>query len=237
VRLENGQVRSGTRQQLEEALAAGHLGADAFVLAAGTSEWMRLGDLMGAPPAAPMAAPVAAPEQGPVAAAEPPPLEAPEAAPTMAAEAPPVAAEPVPAAASEETPEQAPSAEAAAAEQPSPETAAPEQPSPETAADEQPGPMAAAADANELWQVKLTLRQLEEAFHAGLLDDDTQVLAAGADEWVQLGDIRRAQPAPFGNALSMPAGDQGGALHQESASRTEPWPATTTANGHSSAGE
>jgi len=96
--------------------------------------------------------------------------------------------------------------------------------------------------------VKVTLKQLEEAFHARLLDDDTQVLAAGTNEWISLGDVRRTLPAPFGNALAEPvsndtpavtasSGFQESSPHPEPASRTEPWPATAPTNAHSSAGD
>jgi hypothetical protein len=45
VRLGDGQVRSGTRQQLEEAFNAGHLDEGALVLAAGAHEWVTLASL------------------------------------------------------------------------------------------------------------------------------------------------------------------------------------------------
>ena len=47
VRLPNGEVRSGTRQQLVEAFVAGHLHEQMYVLAAGASQWVPLGTVMG----------------------------------------------------------------------------------------------------------------------------------------------------------------------------------------------
>ena len=74
VRLADGQIRSGTREQLEEALRAGHLNDEMLVLAGGASTWVKLGSLLGrslAPPAvAPRPASVV-PAAVPVASARP----------------------------------------------------------------------------------------------------------------------------------------------------------------------
>ena len=209
VRLADGQVRSGTRQQLQEAFTAGHLDDAALVMPAGASQWVPLGSIMDRRPSASV----------------PPPAPAPEPAPDVAAEPAPVAAQPEPAMAME-PPQPAPSPEAASDGQSTAE---------------------AEAQSEEPLLVRLTLKQLEEAFQARLLDDDTQVLPAGADEWVSLGDIRRALPPPFGSALAQPMdkdtaaeaspGLQGSALHPEPASRTQPWPATAPASAPSSAGD
>jgi len=167
VRLAGGQVRSGTRQQLEEAVSAGHLDGGTFVLPAGASEWVTLASLGGRPPSEAVPAPVVA--------AAPAPVEAPPAPPP----APPVAA-----------PEQAP-------------VAAPEQ-APVASAEQ-----AAASDGDQVWQVKLTGKQLERAFQAGLVDDDAPVLAAGTDEWVRLGDVRGARWAPPTTAAATASGRNG----------------------------
>jgi hypothetical protein len=212
VRLGNGEVRSGTRQQLEEAFNAGHLDGSALVLAAGMSEWVALGELMDRRPQEPVPAPVAAPEPPPLVAAEPPPV---------------IAAEPAPVVTQVVAQEAAPA--------PAPAETAQEAPAPEAPTDEQTSADSAQVDAPELWQVKLTLKQLEDAFNAGLIEDDTPVLAAGADEWVELGTLRREQPAPFGDAVGVPSSQDGAPA--EPASRTEPWPATLAGNSHSPTGE
>jgi len=60
---------------------------------------------------------------------------------------------------------------------------------------------------NELWSIALpsgeirkgSLDQLDDAFNAGLVNEDSLVLAPGATEWTRLGDlagIDGAQPAP-----------------------------------------
>ncbi len=46
VRLASGEVRSGTRQQLEEAIVAGHLTADLLALPSGATSWRALGTLL-----------------------------------------------------------------------------------------------------------------------------------------------------------------------------------------------
>jgi hypothetical protein len=84
VRLPTGQVRSGTREQLEEAFRAGHLQENLLVLASGARSWVELGTLMRPPPppsvAPPVVAPPPPPPPPPVVAA-PPPAPAPPAAP------------------------------------------------------------------------------------------------------------------------------------------------------------
>ena len=164
VRLADGQVRSGTRQQLEEAFSAGHLDEGVLVLAAGFHEWVTLGSVCGRRPSGPAPAPVGA--------AEPTPVETQPAAPVVAPQQAPVT-----------TLVEAPAAPAEVAS-----------PSPR-AEDGQPN-SEAASDGDKLWRVTLTAKQLEGAFHAGLIDENTPVLAAGTDEWVRLGDVRRAQLLP-----------------------------------------
>jgi hypothetical protein len=171
VRLADGQVRSGTRQQLEEAFRAGHLDEGALVLAAGFHEWVTLGSVCGRRPSGPVPVPVGA--------AEPTPVEAQPAAPVVAAQQTPVT-----------TLEEAPAA---------PAQVAPSSPRAEDGeADSQ-----AVWDGDKVWRVTLTGKQLEGAFHAGLINDDALVLAAGTDEWVRLGDVRLAQLAPGMNPLGI----------------------------------
>lgn len=78
VRLPNGQIRSGTGQQLEEAYRAGHLDDAALVLPAGASSWSTLGALFGGAAAAPAVAP-AVPAQHPQAEVAAPPADVPAA--------------------------------------------------------------------------------------------------------------------------------------------------------------
>jgi hypothetical protein len=158
-------MRSGTRQQLEEAFAAGHLDEGALVLAAGFHEWVTLGSVCGRRPSGPVPALVGA--------AEPTPVEAQPAAPVVTA----------PQQAPVTTLEEAPAAPAEVA-------------SSSPRADEGQPDWQAASDGDKLWQVTLTGKQLDGAFHAGLIDDDALVAADGTDEWVRLGDVRRAQSAP-----------------------------------------
>jgi hypothetical protein len=200
VRLADGQVRSGTRQQLEEAFKAGHLDASALVLAAGASEWVTLGSFAG-----PLAS---APPPAPMALAEPPPVEAQPVAP-VAMPQPPVTPE-----------EEAP---------PEPASAAPAEDSASTPAAEEGPPEQQSAEVEEaFWQVKLTEKQLEAVFLAGLIGDDALVLIAGNEEWVRLGDLRRPQSDPDVPAPDRATSDsdEGPGPRQEPASRTEPWPAT-----------
>jgi hypothetical protein len=83
VKLPDGQTRSGTRHQLEEAFKAGHLDSGVLVLASGAKSWVPLGALM--QPSRPLPAAFTAPSVAPAAAA---PSRAP---------APPSAAPPTPA--------------------------------------------------------------------------------------------------------------------------------------------
>jgi hypothetical protein len=173
-RLADGRVRSGTREQLEEAFRAGHLDDQVMVLASGTSDWVKLETLWG-------------PE-------EQPSTVAPEA--PVAAEAP---AEPeTPATEEAATPQTEPSAAKAAAGEP----AAPEPADAEAPAGDQslakdaeaPPRQPAASETDELrWQVQLTDKQLEQAFQAGLLGEDALVQVVGSDRWARLGDIRRTR--------------------------------------------
>jgi hypothetical protein len=185
VRLADGQVRTGTRQQLEEAFRAGHLAEDALVLRTGSTQWMKLGTVMARPPSfAPPPAPLEAPPP-------PAPSMAPTPAVVEAAPAPPPAPDPA-----EETP-MTPAVDAVQhASQETPEapeqaSAAPDQdePSPASAAEGETPPQATVI-AEARHQVQLTDGQLEAAFLSGLLDNDSLVLAAGADQWVRLGDLR-----------------------------------------------
>jgi hypothetical protein len=192
VRLGDGQVRSGTQQQLEEAFRAGHLGQDTLVLAAGAREWVTLASVANRISSAPP--PHSASEVQSEVQEEPKAVEAQPAAPAVTSEQPPMTPE-------EETP--APFAP----------DASPPQEAPDVPADLQ-----AAGDRDPLWQVQLTVKQLEEALRAGLLGDDALVLAAGTDQWVRLGEV--LPHAPWGEsravAESLP----------EPASQTEPWPAS-----------
>jgi hypothetical protein len=168
VKLADGQVRSGTRDQLAEAFNAGHLDQTALVLAAGASEWVTLAQMM-------------APEPAPVAVQPAPPV-------VVSEEPAPVAVQPAPAVA---TQHEAP----AAAPEPAPAAPAQDASSSLRPDDGQPD-LQAAWDGDQLWRVNLSGKQLQRAFYEGLLDDDTLVLAAGTDEWIRLADARRAQSAP-----------------------------------------
>jgi hypothetical protein len=156
VRLPDGQIRAGTRAQLEEAVRAGLLDASFMVLAAGAVEWTPLSVAI-APPTPPQA--VAPP-----------------------AEASPAAAQGV-----------APPAELGPAD--------PETPLAPDTLDSLPGgnpgedtPVTKATDSAEpLWQVQLPERQLDAAFEAGLIGDDALVMAAGTDQWIRFGDVRRSR--------------------------------------------
>jgi len=84
VRLASGEVRSGTRQQLEEAIVAGHLSADLLALPSGATSWRALGSVLAGsvpppPPRPASVAPSAAPPPSappPSAASPSPPLPA-----------------------------------------------------------------------------------------------------------------------------------------------------------------
>jgi hypothetical protein len=180
VRLPTGQVRSGTREQLEEAFRSGHLADATLVLPAGARSWVELGVLMRqgeAPP--PAIAPSAAPPAVAPSAAPPPVAVAPVAPAAVAVPAPVVA--------------RAPSAAPA------------------------PPPASAAPAGDDVWQVRLpdgqvrsgTRQQLEEAFHAGHLDENTPVLAAGAPGWLPLREAAsRYGTASSGDAAPGPAADE-----------------------------
>jgi len=256
VRLPNGEVRSGTRQQLVEAFVAGHLHEQMYVLAAGASQWVPLGTVMGRgeasalptafsaspPPAVDPPQALAAPEPpfAALAAAPEPPLAAPDlqappaaqessAAQTSSAEHAP-SAEQAPAAERALSSEHAPSHEPAppylrapSAEQvPHSEqgVSAAQAPSAAPAADEQPD-LPPAPDADAIWQVKLTRRQLDEASRAGLLGDDAWVLAAGSDQWVRFGDVRAPLASP-GSPLVAPSHADAPANHGEAAAPNAP---------------
>jgi hypothetical protein len=164
VRLADGQVRSGTRQQLEEAFNAGHLDEGTLVLAAGGSEWVTLASVANRRQSEPVPAPVVAPEP------EPSPVEANPAAS--------VASQPTPGAPAEQAPV---------------EPAGDSPPSVPQRAEDGQQELPSASGGDQVWRVNLTSRQLQQAFHAGLLEHDALVLAVGTDEWVRLGDVTHAQ--------------------------------------------
>jgi hypothetical protein len=174
MRLPDGQVRSGTRRQLEEAFRAGEIDEGALVLPDGASEWTKLGSVVARPLSTPAAASAVAMEATPAQAQPAAPAVAPEQAPASASER-----VPAPAAQDEPSPVQAdPPAQAQVAP-----------------------PVALEAGVGDpLWQVKLTGKQLEAAFHAGLLGDDALVLAAGSDQWIKFVDVRRSPSAPLGTS-------------------------------------
>jgi hypothetical protein len=249
VRLPNGEVRSGTRQQLVEAFVAGHLHEQMYVLAAGASQWVPLGTVMGRGETS--ASPTALPASAPPAADPPQALAAPEplrAAPEPAAPSSvPEPSVPEPFAAQAPSAVQAPPAEdaasAAQASSAGPASSAARAPSAEhdvsaeqtpaavqasfaeqaspaaPAADEQPD-LPPAPDGDALWQVKLTRRQLEEASRAGLLGDDAWVLAAGSDQWVRFGDVR-ALASPE-TPLVAPSSSDATVGHGETAASNSP---------------
>ena len=147
VRLADGQVRSGTRQQLLEAFQAGHIDGSAVVLASGTTQWAPLQTLIGRLSVAPAAAPPAPPAP-------------PEPAPA------PIEARP-----------------------PEPPAPAPEEPPPSDV--ETPlSDSHTAPGVEPHWQVQLTEKQIERAFLAGVLGEDTLVRVPGTDDWVRFGEIR-----------------------------------------------
>lgn len=79
VQLASGEVRTGSRQHLVEAMQAGHLDASALVLASGTTEWVKLGSLvergtLPPPPVAPSPAVVQQPVSAVPAPARPEPI-------------------------------------------------------------------------------------------------------------------------------------------------------------------
>src|SRR5580693_6939222 len=72
--LPNGEVRSGTLEELNEAVRAGHIGVNTLVRAARSEAWVKLVDVLGGGASA--AAPVAAPRASvpaPAVASQPPP--------------------------------------------------------------------------------------------------------------------------------------------------------------------
>jgi hypothetical protein len=220
VMLADGQVRSGTQQQLEEAFRAGHLHADMQVLVAGAPGWVKLGLLMGhsAPPPAPAlaVAPAPPPPAAPVQSARPPVPPSPVTSPPS----PPGGDEiwqvrladgqvrsgtrqqleeafraghidggalALAAGASDWVPLYTIAARLSSAPRPAPVAEAPPAP---------PAPVVvptAAPVVAPKWQVQLSYQQLEEAVRVGLLGADSQVLAAGTDRWIRLGDLLGAQ--------------------------------------------
>jgi hypothetical protein len=90
VRLPGGETRSGTRQQLEEAIAAGHLTADLMALPSGATSWRPLGAILAGavsvPPRPSSVAPaaVAPPAVAPPRAASVAPADAPRPLPIAA---------------------------------------------------------------------------------------------------------------------------------------------------------
>jgi hypothetical protein len=194
VKLADGQVRSGTRGQLEEAFNAGHIDQAALVLAAGASEWVTLAQMMAPEPppvAVQPAAPIVAPElaMAPPAVASPA-IPSPDLTPAIPS---PTTTSPV------SVPEEATVASAPAA----PATNGASAPPP---GDVQPD-LQAAWDGDGPWQVNLSSKQLKQAFYEGVLDDDAQVRAAGSDEWIRLGDARRVPSASAASSASPPDSD------------------------------
>jgi len=191
VRLASGQVRSGTREQLEEAVRAGHLERSASVLPPGTTAWLTLDAIAGSlVPARPAYVPAAA------AATAPPAIQA-DAIAAPATQEPPRAE---PARVEPEAPARAPAraqpeapAQADAQTEPQPGVAPQEGglPRPDT----QPPPEApAVAHPSPLWHVQVTYAQLRRALDTGLLADDALVRAAGTMDWLVLADVRREWP-------------------------------------------
>jgi hypothetical protein len=216
VRLPSGEVRSGTHPQLMEAFRAGHLDEDVLVLAAGAREWVRLGTVVtrSEPPAPVVPSGHPLPSVVPQHASAPPPSTATPAQPHGIDEVVQVGLadghvrtvtrQDQPIVVAQETPvtpsEQAPVA------------AAPDAFSPLRTEDGQPDSQAAGYG-DQSWRVNLNGRQLERAFNAGLLDDDALVLAAGTDDWVRLGDVRRSQSLPRRIPLGTPSGHEAAATH------------------------
>jgi hypothetical protein len=187
MRLPDGQVRSGTRRQLEEAFRAGEIDEGALVLPDGASEWTKLGSVV--------ARPLSVPAPASVVAREAPPAQAQPAAPDVAPEQAPASASeraPAPPAQDEPSPVQA---------DPPVQAVSPPQADPPVQAEVAPPVASEPAAGDPLWQVKLTGKQLEEAVRVGLLSDDTLVLAAGSDQWVRFVDVRRSHSAPPGASL------------------------------------
>jgi hypothetical protein len=174
VKLPDGQVRAGTRAQLEEAVRAGHLDASAMVLPAGATEWAPLHVVVAALVAAPAQALAPQPAVMPHAEVAPPAELAPPADVAPQAElAPPPAVAP----ADTETPLAADTTASLPAGTPGEDTPVTD----------------AAASAEPLWQVKLLERQIQAALEAGLLGEDVLVMEAGTDQWVRFGDVRRSR--------------------------------------------
>ncbi len=183
MRVAGGQVRSGTRKQLEEAFRAGHLAADVLVLRAGTTDWVPLGSVMAR---SQMPPPPSFPPQPRQSVAAPPPVAPPPVVAPPAAPAPPEPELPAPPALSAEPPQvqAAPQVQASVVAEPAP------------ASDEQgmPSPPASITAVDEArYQVELTGSQLEAAVLAGVLGADPLVMAPGTDRWVRLSELRRAQ--------------------------------------------
>jgi hypothetical protein len=178
VKLPNGDVRTGTFEQLDEAFRAHHLAESVLVRAAGSASWVKLGDLMGSAPAhAPMPAQVATAWQSPprVAAAVPEPT-VPSAAPRATVGQRQASVFPPPAAPQPQEPGSARDHDVWQVKLPNGEVRSG------------------------------TRQQLVEAFHAGHLGEGALVLASGAREWVTLGSFMgRGQPVSAWVAPPAPA--------------------------------
>jgi hypothetical protein len=211
VRLADGQERSGTREQLEEAFRAGHLSEEMLVLAGGAPEWVKLGAVMGRnePLPAPVAAPPASVESAPPSSPAPSTATTSPSAPgsdelwqvrladgqlrsgtrqqleeAFRAGHLDGSALVLAAGAGDWVPLATIAARLSSAPQPASD------------AESQAAPQAQATPGETppaQWQVRLSYDQLEEAFRAGLLDSDSQVMAIGTDQWIRLGDLRSAQ--------------------------------------------
>ena len=304
VRLANGEVRSGTRQQLAEAFRTGHLDAEMPVLAAGAREWERLGTVIersetprarvapsaSPPPSAslPLSASPTPPVDPPRAPSAPPAtsplpglqggddiwllrlpdgqvrsgtrqqleeafraggidegaLVLPDGAtewtklgsvvvgrPSAPAEAPVAAMEPAPARAQPAMPDAAPQQTPASASEQVPAPPGLETSSPVQAEVGTPAAVQTGGGSDSLWQVKLTREQLAKAFHAGLLGDDTLVLAPRSDQWVKFSDAQQPPSAPSGTSLGVPSSPSAPATNGAGA------PALDAAPGANSAAE
>jgi hypothetical protein len=209
VKLPNGDVRTGTFEQLDEAFRARHLAESVLVRAAGSATWVKLGDLMGsAPTRAPMPAQVAVGWQSPARVA------ASVVAPTI-----PSAAAP------------APMGQQRTSAPPPPAAAPPHNPG--NAGDRDVWQVKLSNG-----EVRSgTRQQLEDAFRAGHLGEGALVLASGAREWVTLGDVMgRGQPTPASvspPALAAPQPESGPpapapSAPQSTAGDREVWQVTLT---------
>jgi len=179
VKLADGQVRSGTRQQLEDALRAGHVDEGTLVLTGAASEWTTLGALRNRVESSGAVATDPPRELGPA-------QEGPAPAAAVVMEGSTVAE-------GAATPTAPDGALPMCSEDALQESDAP--PAQEGAARLDAGDREAESSGvrqgNPQWQIQLTDEQLDEAFRVGLLGEDALVLAIGTDQWVRFGDLQR----------------------------------------------